>query len=121
MCSNNGEALESLEGALDEVAATVSAAGAAGSGDRIGRLLAARARLDAVVYAEVAAFDTAGACTDDGAATTAGWLRAQQRLGRRDASGLVHQARRLRYLPATSAALTAGTISRDHAPVKISV
>jgi hypothetical protein len=63
----------------------------------------------------VAAFDTAGAHTGDGAATTAGWLRAQQRLGRRDASGLVHQARQLRDLPATSAALTTGTISREHA------
>jgi uncharacterized protein DUF222 len=114
MCSNSGEALGSLEEALDGIAATVSA-GAVGSGDRIGRLLAARARLDAVVYAEVAAFDTAGACVDDGAATTAGWLRAQHRLARRDASGLVHQARQLRDLPATSAALTAGRIGREHA------
>jgi hypothetical protein len=78
MCSSSGEALECLEEALDAVAATASMPGAAGAGDRIGRLLAARARLDAVVYAEVAGFDTAGACVDDGAATTAGWLRAQQ-------------------------------------------
>jgi hypothetical protein len=115
MCSNSGEALGAVESALDAVAATAAAAGAAGSADRIGRLLAARARLDAIVYVEVASFDTAGAHTDDGAATTAGWLRAQQRLGRRDASGLVHQARQLRDLPATSAALTTGTISREHA------
>jgi hypothetical protein len=115
MCSNVGEALECLQGALEKVATTASMPGAVGSGDRIGRLLAAKARLDAIVYAEVAGFDTAGACVDDGAATTAGWLRAQQRLGRRDASGLVHQARRLRDLPRTSAALAAGTISREHA------
>jgi hypothetical protein len=115
MCSNNGEALDAVESALDAVAATDATAGAAGSADRIGRLLAAKARLDAIVYVEVASFDMAGAHTGDGAASTAGWLRAQQRLGRRDASGLVHQARQLRDLPATSAALTTGTISRDHA------
>jgi uncharacterized protein DUF222/HNH endonuclease len=115
MCSNNGEAVECLEEALEKVAATASASGAAGSGDRIGRLLAAKARLDAVVYAEVAGFDAAGACVDDGAATTVGWLRAQQRLGRRDASGLVFQCRRLRDLGLTSAALAEGAISREHA------
>lgn len=36
-------------------------------------------------------------------------------LGRRDASGTVHQARQLRELTATSGALRAGTISRPHA------
>jgi Domain of unknown function (DUF222) len=114
MCSNSGDVLLALEEALEGVAA-VTAAGPAGSGDRIGRLLAAKARLDAALYAEVATFDATGGGVVDGAAPTAGWLRAQHRLGRRDASGLVHQARRLRDLPATSAALTAGRISREHA------
>jgi hypothetical protein len=102
-------------GGLDLVTGTVAEAGAAGSGDRIARLLRARARLDAVVYTEVDAFDAAGGSTGEGAATAAGWLRAEQRLGRRDASGLVFQARQLRDLPVTSAALGAGTISREHA------
>jgi hypothetical protein len=115
MCSNIGESLDALEDALDGVALTASAAGAVGSGERIGRLLAARARVDALLYAELAAFDAAEGHTEDGAASTAGWLRAEQRLGRRDASGLLFQARRLRDLGLTSAALAEGAISREHA------
>jgi hypothetical protein len=115
MCSNSGDALKWLLAAVATVESVTAEAGPAGVGDRIGRLLQARAQLDAVILTEVAAADAAGAWVDDGAVTTAGWLRAGHRLGRRDASMLVHQARQLRDLPATSTALAAGTLSRDHA------
>jgi len=63
----------------------------------------------------VTAFDTSGAYVEAGTPTAASWLRASGRLGRRDASGTVHQARELRDLTATSEALRAGSISRAHA------
>ncbi len=116
MCSTNQGLLDQLSEVLAGLASTAAVDRAAvGGGDRIRMLLAALAQLEAVVLDEVAAFDTAGACVDDGAATTAAWLRASARLGRRDASGLVHQARELRTLPATTDALQAGVISRAHA------
>lgn len=88
---------------------------AEGSSERINQLLVLRARLEAVLLDELAAFDTAGAHADKGSPTTAAWLRAVQRLGRRDASALVHQARELRELPMTLDALRSGAISREHA------
>ena len=116
MCSTDQGLLDRLSEVLAGLASTAAVDRAAvGGGDRIRMLLAALAQLEAVVLDEVAAFDTAGACVDDGAATTAAWLRASARLGRRDASGLVHQARELRTLPATTDALQAGVISRAHA------
>jgi len=53
-------------------------------------------------------------CGDDGIPTTAAWLRARARVGRRDASGMAHQARELRHLTATGAALATGSISTAH-------
>ena len=87
---------------------------AAGVGERIDRLLAARARLDELVYAEVARLDASGGYVVDGSVTAAGWLRAGHRMARRDASALVHQARELRVLEVTAKALADGAISREH-------
>lgn len=89
--------------------------GAAGSPERMAALLTARAQLEAALLDETAAFDAAGAFADEGSPTTAAWLRTAHRLGRRDASGLVHLARELRDLPQTFDALRAGVISREHA------
>jgi hypothetical protein len=50
--------------------------GAVGAGERIGGLLAARARLDGLVYAEVARLDAAGGYVDDGSVSAAAWLGA---------------------------------------------
>ena len=58
--------------------------------------------------------DTVAGCGDDGIPTTAACLQARVRLGRRDASGMVHQARELRHLTATGAALATGSISTVH-------
>jgi Domain of unknown function (DUF222) len=116
MCSISASALEVAGQVVDALASDCAVdRGTAGSGERINRLLTLRARLDAVLLDELAVFDAAGAHADDGSPTTASWLRAAQRLARRDASALVHQARELRELPATLDALRSGVISRDHA------
>jgi hypothetical protein len=116
MCSNHRDSVDALREVLASLVSTRAAdRGAVGSGERISLLLAARAQLDAVIFDEVAAFDSSGASVDDGASTAASWLRSMTRLGRRDASGLVHQARQLRDLTATAEALRAGSISSEHA------
>lgn len=94
MCSTSGTPLDQLDAALTGLGGLAPAdRGSVGGGDRIKRLLTARAQLDAVLIAEVAAFDAASAYADDGAPTSASWLRSAARLARRDASTLVHQFR----------------------------
>ncbi len=64
----------------------------------------------------MAALDAAGTYVDDGAASAASWLRGPAaRLGRREASTLVHEFRGLREMQATAAAVGSGTVSRAHA------
>ncbi|MEO6714759.1 MAG: DUF222 domain-containing protein [Mycobacteriales bacterium] len=64
--------------------------------------------------AAIAAFDAGGAAGAEGS-TTASWLRQHLRLDRTTASAMVHTARALRELPATTDALTTGRISYQHA------
>ncbi|MBA2774449.1 MAG: DUF222 domain-containing protein [Nocardioidaceae bacterium] len=106
--------MEALENALPRLSETPAAGQVCVDGERIRRLLDARARFDAVVLDELAAFDAAAGYGGEGAPSAASWLRASARLGRRDASGLVHQARELRHLPVTARALAAGTITAAH-------
>ena len=116
MCSNERDLLERLErtlGALTSTAAVERVS--AGASERISRLLTARARLDAALLEEVAAFDAAGAFVEEGNPTAASWLRAVNRVARREASSIVHLARELRELPGTFDALRSGSISREHA------
>jgi hypothetical protein len=116
MCSNDCQALQSVSQALEAYGSDRAAdRGAAGSADRISRLLLVRAQIDAALLDETAAFDAAGAYADEGSATAASWLRNAQRLARRDASALVHLARELRNLPTTFDALQTGAISSEHA------
>ncbi len=116
MCSNDHDPLEQLQHALRALASTVAVErGSVGSSQRISRLLDARAVLDAALVDEVAAFDAAGAYADEGNPTAASWLRAANRLTRRDASAMVHFAREMRELPVTFESLRSGAISREHA------
>ncbi len=105
-----------VEESLSALASTAAVErGTGGSSERISRLLSARAQLEAALADELGAFDAAGAYAEEGNPTAASWLRAANRLSRRDASALVHFARQLRELPLTFDALRAGLISREHA------
>lgn len=116
MNSRDSVLLEAAGNALQALASGHAVErGAAGSAERIAALLTARAQLEAALLDETAAFDAAGAYAAEGSPTTASWLRAAHRLGRRDASASVHLARELRELPQTLDALRAGVISREHA------
>ena len=115
-CSTARSPLDRLGDDLSQLGQTAAVErGPSGAGDRISALLTARAKVEALLLDEVAAFDASGAYVEAGTPTAASWLRASGRLGRRDASGTVHQARELRDLTATSEALRAGSISRAHA------
>ena len=115
-CSTARSPLDRLGDDLSQLGQTAAVErGPSGAGDRISALLTARAQVEALLLDEVAAFDASGAYVEAGTPTAASWLRASGRLGRRDASGTVHQARELRDLTATSEALRAGSISRAHA------
>ncbi len=75
-------------------------------------------RLEAEFLRRLEIFDRRGGAASDGATSTAGWLHWRCRLGGRDAVDTVRCARRLAdALPATSAALSDGEISRRHAGV----
>jgi hypothetical protein len=117
MCSNDPDGLVRLDEALRSMAATSSAdpTAVAAAPERVLALLEARARLDGLLMAEIVGLDASGVSVEDGYASAAAWLRGRARLGRRDASALVHQARVLRDLVATSQALRDGQISREHA------
>lgn len=116
MCSSEAGLLEAAASALAALASGAAVErGVAGSSERIGQLLTARAQLDAALLDEAASLDAAGAYADEGSPTAAAWLRAAQRLGRRDASLLVHLARELRDLPRTFEAMRLGALSREHA------
>lgn len=116
MCSNESQPLPGLAQATSALVADRAVErGPAGSCERIAQLLVARAQLDAAILDETAAMDAAGAYADEGAPTAASWLRASQRLGRRDASAMVHLARELCGLPQTFDAFCSGAISREHA------
>jgi hypothetical protein len=112
MCSSQSPS-DRLTASLAAMAA-VPAAERGASADRIRALVSARASVEALLVDEVAVFDAAGAAVDDGAPTTASWLRAQARFGQREASGLVHRARELRQLRSTRDAALAGAISQAH-------
>src|SRR5436190_12817816 len=114
MCRTGG-LFDRLSEVLAEIAAVPAVERGAGSGDRVASLLSARAVLEAALLDEVAAFDASGAFEVAGSPTTRAWLRAEQRLGRREAGSLVKRARGLRDLPLAAAALKSGSISAESA------
>jgi hypothetical protein len=98
--------LEGLAEAVDEVEVTPCADGLIESftlGDRF----------EAKVCEAVDAFDVAGSCALDGAASTIAWLRNFCRISSAEAARVVARARRLRNLPATRSAWLEGTLSSD--------
>ncbi|MDQ3354347.1 MAG: DUF222 domain-containing protein, partial [Actinomycetota bacterium] len=74
---------------------------------------ALRDRFEAKVCEAVDAFDVAGSCALDGAASTIAWLRNFCRISSAEAARVVARARRLRNLPATRSAWLEGTLSSD--------
>ena len=117
MCSSDESPLDELTAALDRVSAEpLAELPNAALAERLGALTAHASRLQAEILRATASFDDHGGAADDGAATTAAWLRGRCRLGGRAASRQVHLARDLhRRLPMTAAALAAGTITPAHA------
>jgi hypothetical protein len=83
-------------------------------GERIVDLDRWLARLAAEKARSLAVFDARGGAEGDGAPSTAAWLRLRTRAGHRDATAWVGTARRLRGLPAVTAALAGGEISWAH-------
>lgn len=109
---------------LTDAAAAV--AGALGEpvwmlGDRdltsvVGSALALVARTQALLARLVGEVDARGLATETGAPTTVAWLRHRHKLAPVEAAKLVRTAAALRAgLPATNAAVAAGTISLSHA------
>lgn len=75
-----------------------------------------QARLQFVQLAVVREVDTRGSYTEDGALSTAAWVRMQARMTPGEAFGAVRTARVLGsgMLPATAAALAAGEVDHGH-------
>lgn len=84
-------------------------------GPRLIDLLTQRARLDAEIARMLGAFDLRGAFRTDGSRSAAAWLTAHTHMFRPEAYSWVRLAKRLRFMPATKKALTAGDITREHA------
>ncbi len=73
------------------------------------------ARLDAARTSLTGVWDARGVWDHDGAKSGAAWIAHRTHCPRGVADGEVRLARRLRSMPATTAALEAGSISADHA------
>lgn len=82
--------------------------------DRMRRLVAARAALDAALVEQLAVFDTRAGAGCDGQTSTRAWLRSRLRLGGQ-AGDLVTMARQLDRLPQTAKVFAAGEIGLEHA------
>jgi len=118
MCSGGGT-YGDLVVALDQLGAVdLAELPDAALADQLRELTAQASRLQAEILRTTAVFDGRGGGADDGAASTASWLRGRCRLSSREAAGQVRLARALhRRLPATADALAAGSITVAHARV----
>ncbi|MPZ94138.1 MAG: DUF222 domain-containing protein, partial [Propionibacteriales bacterium] len=103
-----------LEQAMSAFAAVPVGLRPGDAGDRIRRLHRLRARIDAELLAELAAFETSGGHQQAGCATVGSWVRLHLRHTTTGAGGLVGVARALGGLPLVADALSGGRISREH-------
>lgn len=99
MCSSGAEAVEQVLADLG------------GVDEEIVALVELRDRVDAVLVQRFGAFDASEQWKDDGCFSAACWLRARADVTRGDAQRMARQARVLRTMPATEAALADGTLS----------
>jgi len=90
---------------------------ALGEGDTVVELYRQRARLDAVIAAAAAAFDTDGAWAGDGARSGPAWVAVRTHHPRPRARRDARLGRRLRLLPEARRAWLAGEVALDHAGV----
>jgi len=81
--------------------------------ERVGSLVVARNRLDAVLARTVREGELTQASEHDGKASMAGWLRGHHRLSQGEASRLVRNGRALEQLPALAAAAAAGAVTAE--------
>jgi hypothetical protein len=116
MCSSI-EPVESLHEALDRLQASDPALlPVAEQAERVHRLLAAQARLEAATLSAVAAFDAAGGAQLTGDRSTRVWLSRGTMLSPAAAAGMVRLASGLhQHLPETLDALARGEITGRHA------
>lgn len=100
MTDGGAGAAGGLVGAADRLVAEE----AVGDGEYLALLCKQRARLDARIALETAAFDASGAWADDGARTAATWVARRCRLPKAEAKAQVRLGRHLRHLPVARAA-----------------
>jgi Domain of unknown function (DUF222) len=107
-----GDVLDGLRAALD---ALVDADGCdAADGGSVVALLGELARLEAVVCARLAAFDTSGDWTADGAQNAVAWVCTRARVERRVTRRRLRVGRHLAAMDTVRAAFAAGVISLEH-------
>jgi len=99
-----------VSAAVDAVLASVLDS-AAGPGEEILALVELADRVQAALVERVAAFDASEGWATDGAYSFACWLRARADVTRTESLQLTRLSRTLRTMPATEAALAAGTLS----------
>ena len=99
MCSGAAEAVEEV------------LAGVGGLDEEIVALVELRDRVDAALVQRFGAFDASEQWKHDGCFSAACWLRARADIARGDAQRIARQARLLRTMPATEAAVADGTLS----------
>ncbi|MPZ96789.1 MAG: DUF222 domain-containing protein [Propionibacteriales bacterium] len=103
-----------LEQAMSAFAAVPVGLRPGDAGDRIRGLHRLRARLDAELLAELAAFETSGGHEEAGCRTVGSWVRLHLLQTPTAAGGLVGVARALGGLSRVADAQAAGLISREH-------
>jgi hypothetical protein len=108
-----GDELDAVLTAIDALPADTAQVPDVVLAERMRQLVAARARLDAVLVEQLAAFDARGAADYDGQTSTRAWLHSRLRLGGQ-AGELLRVARHLAGLPQTAKAFAAGEISLEH-------
>src|SRR5829696_1223627 len=81
--------------------------------ERVGSLVVARNRLDAVLARTVREGELTQASEHDGKASMAGWLRGHHRLSQGEASRLVRNGRALGQLPSLAQAAAAGAVTAE--------
>ena len=104
--------IEALVEAIDELIAEEPAAHCDAASVRC--LVRQLTRLESVTTTAVAAFDTSGDWSVDGAKTAAAWVSTMCRLPRAMGRRLVRRGRHLRHLPVVAQAFEEGEITSAH-------
>jgi hypothetical protein len=112
--------MEQLEAVTEDIEQLMKlGASAFSDGASIKTLQRQLARFESFVTTAVADFDTWGEWADDGARTAGAWLSTECKLSGPEARRQVRRGRKLRHLPATSAAWSRGEITSAQVDVMV--